>query len=478
MKETLEREVKLTPPARFRLPELAGEAFPERVFTSTYVDTADLRLARGGVTLRRRVEKAKGLWQLKLPRGMARLELELPGGAKVPPPEIQDLVYALARGGELAPVAKLRTRRSGVLVQEAGEVAAEVAVDSVSVMANGRVQTGFKELEVELVAGGEKLLRRLERDLRRAGAGDGDPRPKVFKALGIEPEPPPPAPPPEAPAGDHLAAALRAQYANVLAHDPGTRLGADPEELHQLRVATRRLRAFLRAARSLLDTEWSEGLRAELAWLGGALGPVRDLDVLIEHLRADEASLERGEQRSLERLFSALETEREADRAVLAEAMRSERYLRLLDALEDAAAAPRLVPSESSLAAIAAVEFRRLEKAVKALDREPTDEELHAVRLRGKRARYAAELAEPVVGRRATTFIERAKAFQDVIGEHQDAVVAEQRIRELLTRYGGARLGFAAGRLVERQMGRRASARAAFPDAWAELRKAGKKAWQ
>jgi CHAD domain-containing protein len=158
--------------------------------------------------------------------------------------------------------------------------------------------------------------------------------------------------------------------------------------------------------------------------------------------------------------------------------MRSERYLRLLDALEDAAAAPRLVPSESSLAAIAAVEFRRLEKAVKALDREPTDEELHAVRLRGKRARYAAELAEPVVGRRATTFIERAKAFQDVIGEHQDAVVAEQRIRELLTRYGGARLGFAAGRLVERQMGRRASARAAFPDAWAELRKAGKKAWQ
>ncbi len=478
MKETLEREVKLTPPARFRLPELPGKAFPVRVFTSTYVDTADLRLARAGVTFRRRVEKAKGLWQLKLPRGMARLELELPGGPKGPPPELSDLVYALARGAKLEPVAKLRTRRSGVLAQEAGEIVAEVALDSVSVMENGRVLAGFKELEVELIAGDAKQLRRLERDLRRAGASDSDFRPKVFKALGIELEPAPPSPPRAASAGDHLAAALIAQYENVLAHDPGTRLGADPEELHQLRVATRRLRAFLRAARSMLDAEWSEGLRAELAWLGGALGPVRDLDVLIDHLRADATSLERGEQRSLERLFSALEEEREADRALLLEAMRSERYLALLDSLEEAAASPRLVSSDGSLAAIAAAEFRRLEKAVRALDPEPTDVELHAVRLRGKRARYAAELAEPAVGRKATTFIQRAKAFQDVVGEHQDAVVAEQRIRELLTRFGGPRLGFAAGRLVERQKARRAAARAAFPDAWASLRRAGKKAWQ
>ena len=51
-----------------------------------------------------------------------------------------------------------------------------------------------------------------------------------------------------------------------------------------MRVATRRLRAFLRAGSELLDPEWSEPLRDELKWLGGALGPVRDLDVLVEHL--------------------------------------------------------------------------------------------------------------------------------------------------------------------------------------------------
>ena len=78
---------------------------------------------------------------------------------------------------------------------------------------------------------------------------------------------------------------IAVQVGELIAHDPGTRLGDDPEELHQARVATRRLRAVLRAARPLLDPGWTESLRAELSWLGGALGPVRDLDVLLDHLR-------------------------------------------------------------------------------------------------------------------------------------------------------------------------------------------------
>jgi CHAD domain-containing protein len=263
----------------------------------------------------------------------------------------------------------------------------------------------------------------------------------------------------------------------VLAHDPGTRLGEDPEDLHQLRVATRRLRAFLRAGRPLLDAEWAEALRAELAWLGGALGPVRDLDVLVEHLHSDATTLPPAEQKALEGLFAALDAERERDREAMIEAIRSERYLRLLDALESAAGAPMLVASDVTLAAVAAAEFRKLEKAVKALPPDPTDDELHGVRIRGKRARYAAELATPVVGKPALRFVERAKAFQDLVGAHQDAVVAEARIREVLGRARGARAGFAGGRLVERQRARRAAARASFPDAWAALRKAGRKAW-
>ena len=155
-----------------------------------------------------------------------------------------------------------------------------------------RVTARFRELEVELLDGDEETLRRLEQALREAGAGAGRlhaealSRPRSHVPAGRRPSWPPTHPP-----ADVLRAALVAQYAQLLAHDPGTRLGTDPEDLHQMRVATRRARAFLRAARPLLDAEWAEGLRDELGWLGSALGPARDLDVLLEHVRGEVADL-------------------------------------------------------------------------------------------------------------------------------------------------------------------------------------------
>jgi CHAD domain-containing protein len=100
------------------------------------------------------------------------------------------------------------------------------------------------------------------------------------------------------------------------------------------------------------------------------------------------------------------------------------------------------------------------------------------VRIRGKRARYAAELAAGSVGKPARRFVRKAKRFQDVVGEHQDAVVAEERIRALLGRAGGEQTHLAAGRLIERERTRRREARAAFPKAWAKLEKAGRAAWR
>jgi CHAD domain-containing protein len=139
--------------------------------------------------------------------------------------------------------------------------------------------------------------------------------------------------------------------------------------------------------------------------------------------------------------------------------------------------APRARAAEMSLEEIAAREFRKLRKAVRALPSVPSDEALHAVRIRGKRARYAGELAEGVVGKPARRFVRNAKRFQDVIGDHQDAVVAEERIRGLLGEVRSVRAYFAAGQIVERERERRRAARAAFPQAWARLRKTGKKAW-
>jgi CHAD domain-containing protein len=204
---------------------------------------------------------------------------------------------------------------------------------------------------------------------------------------------------------------------------------------------------------------------------------VRDLDVLMERLREEIEALEPAERRAAARFAELLDEDRDEVRAAMLEAMSEPRYFRLLDRLEAAAAAPQAREADASLEEIAAREFRKLRKAVKALPPDPPDDELHAVRIRGKRARYAAELAEGVVGKPARRFVQDAKRFQDVVGEHQDAVVAEERIRDLLGRTESAQAHLAGGRLIERERARRREARAAFPAAWDALEKSGKKAW-
>jgi CHAD domain-containing protein len=476
LRETHERELKLAVPPGFALPEIAGEPLAPKTFTSTYHDTADRALARAGITLRRRVQERHGLWQLKLPGEGERLELEIPGGPAAPPTELADLLLGVLRGRALEPVAVLRTSRAGVRAYDNGRAVADVTLDRVAILEGRRIRERFVELEVEALDGGADALPRLGRMLAAAGAEPGDGRSKAFRAMGYFPVEP--ATPPEwAPPLEHVRAMLARQVAELLAHDPGTRLGGDPEELHQARVATRRLRAVLRAAEPLLDPDWTQALRTELSWLAEALGPVRDLDVLLERLRGELEDFEPAEQEAGANFVERLGGERDSDRATMLEVMTTSRYGRLLTLLEDAAAAPRARESAVSLHDIAAGEFRKLRKAVRALPADPTDDELHAVRIRGKRARYAAELAEGAVGKPAQRFVRDAKRFQDVVGEHQDAVVAEERIRALLDGAASPLAHLAAGRLIERERERRREARALFPGAWAAVEKSGKRAW-
>jgi CHAD domain-containing protein len=476
LRETHERELKLAVPPGFALPEIAGEPLAPKTFTSTYHDTADRALARAGITLRRRVQERHGLWQLKLPGEGERLELEIPGRPAAPPTELADLLVGVLRGRALEPVAVLRTSRAGVRAYDNGRAVADVTLDRVAILEGRRIRERFVELEVEALDGGADALPRLGRMLAAAGAEPADGRSKAFRAMGYFPVEP--ATPPEwAPPLEHVRVMLARQVAELLAHDPGTRLGGDPEELHQARVATRRLRAVLRAAQPLLDPDWTQALRTELSWLAEALGPVRDLDVLLERLRGELEDFEPAEQEAGANFVERLGGERDSDRATMLEVMTTSRYGRLLTLLEDAAAAPRARESAVSLHDIAAGEFRKLRKAVRALPADPTDDELHAVRIRGKRARYAAELAEGAVGKPAQRFVRDAKRFQDVVGKHQDAVVAEERIRALLDGAASPLAHLAAGRLIERERERRREARALFPGAWAAVEKSGKRAW-
>jgi CHAD domain-containing protein len=269
----------------------------------------------------------------------------------------------------------------------------------------------------------------------------------------------PPAPSPF----EELRSRLRHQLAEIERHDPGTRLGRDPESLHDMRVGVRRLRALLRAGRQLVASDTVE-LDERLKELGRILGEVRDLDVLLARLDAEAAELGGEDAKRAASLLAALRTERSGSRSRLLGALRSDEYLALLD--DTARTIDELEPSGSAatLDELTGEAAAKLCKAVRKLPEEPANEELHAVRKKGKRARYAAELA----GR--DRLVKRAKKLQDVLGEHQDAVVAADRLRELAARAEPER-ALVAGRLVEREEERRLEARAAWPKAWRKLRK-------
>ncbi len=233
--------------------------------------------------------------------------------------------------------------------------------------------------------------------------------------------------------------------------------GGDPEGVHRLRTASRRLRSDLRTFRDLLDDNWARPLEDDLKWLAGLLGVVRDLDVLKDRLRrsAGEAP------GALGPLFLALdERHAEASRA-LRDALGSDRHRDLLRRLADAAGAPVLQPEaagpcRSALPPLAASAWKAARRRGRALDPHDPDEDFHEARKRAKRARYAAETVadalDPGPAEDARRFARLANEVQDVLGEHQDAVVAAREVRRIADDHPthGA-LNLACGRLLERQ---------------------------
>jgi CHAD domain-containing protein len=346
------------------------------------------------------------------------------------------------------------------------------------VLKDRHVIRGFREVEIERLSGDGALVTHLEETLRKAGARDHDGRPKLFRALGLPAFHPTQPPSVESPAIEHLKYILMKYVDTLRLRDPGTRLGGEIEELHEMRVSTRRLRAILRAARPLLVPGWPEPLRTELAWLGELLGPARDLDVQLKYFQEEAAVLEPRDRKPLEPFIAHLLAERDERQQVLVTQLKSQRYLELVSKLVQAAQGPAVVVSSVTLHDIAAGEFMKLRKLMRKLGRVPTDSTLHRLRIKTKRARYAAELAETCRGRPATRFIEQAKVFQDLLGVHQDAVFAENHIREFLEHSTSVRAAFVAGRMVERQRQRRESARAMFKSQWRKLKKRGEKAWR
>jgi CHAD domain-containing protein len=272
-------------------------------------------------------------------------------------------------------------------------------------------------------------------------------------------------------AGAVIRDALDASVQRLLVADPVVRAGTDPEGVHQARVATRRLRSDLRTFGPLLDDEWATPLSDGLRWLGGELGVAREAEVLLGHLRDKARAGGPDVERAAHSLLSAALDEHDAAQLRVLGALRTSRYLDLVDRLVQGAMTPRMRSSAASatdrdIVRLVRRPWKRLARAHAALGDDPSDPELHALRIHAKRARYAVEAVAGAVGDdEPRTLAAALTNLQDVLGAHQDAVVATTWLHEHLGRADPAE-AYAAGVLAGLLRADAETARDALPDAW------------
>ena len=439
-------------------PTFSIAARPARRLADTYLDTEDWRIGRAGFSLRVRHRAGQGQVTLKdtSPAAAAGLRRRI----EISEALAQGGLDALGRGGpvgrrlhalvgsrRLEPVLEIRTRRRPFDLRVAEEVVAEIALDeTVIAVGDGGRPVRLRRIEVEVVPAWVETLAPLVDQLRRecglqpatlskfeAGllaAGLQVPAPPDLGSTSMAPSPT---------VGDLAFTVLRRNVGAMLAHEPGTRLGEDIEELHDMRVATRRLRAALAMFIGALPVR-AQHLRVELGWLAAVLGGVRDLDVQIERLDGWAAEVPEEDRGSLAELAKLLGLERDAARESLLAALDSKRYERLVAGLT---AMLRQGPSRRSSVAMAAAvtavpelvadRHRAAVKAARRARRSGVATDFHRLRIRGKRLRYALEFVSEVYAGQTGRYVRRVVKLQDALGLMQDAQVAATRLHALAT---------------------------------------------
>jgi len=418
------------------------ESFPTQSLDATYFDTPAHDLARNKVTLRRRTGGHDAGWHLKLPSGPdARTEIRSPlgtsggGPADAVPADLRDVVLAIVRDRPLAPVARITTEReSRVLYGADGAALAEFSDDQVTAWSIGSVgpdgapeQQEWREWELELAedaaTGGTadaELLNRLSGRLFDAGAVPAGHGSKLARVLGAA-APQPAAAQPEEP----LRRALVEQIGQLLVWDRAVRADA-ADSVHQMRVTTRKIRSLLRDYQESFGLPEESWILDELRELAAVLGVARDAEVLAQ--RYDAAldllapELVRGPVR--ERLVEGARRRYQTGLRRSLAAMRSQRYFRVLDALDALVALePATVPGEERPPVTIDSAYRKVRKAAKAARADgDSNVALHLIRKRAKRLRYTA--AATAAGRVS----EQAKVIQTLLGDHQDSVVSREHL--------------------------------------------------
>jgi CHAD domain-containing protein len=403
---------------------------------------------------------------------------------KTLPKQLRSLVRAHLLDRPTVHVATLRTHRTEHhLLDAEGQLLATVADDRVSGWVGGEEATvaGWREWEVELGEGQADLLEAAEQLLLDAGATPAAGPNKLSRVLGDRLATPgrvvAPEPSVTGPASDVLLARLVTQVEAMKAQDPDVRRDVE-DAVHQMRVAMRRMRSALATYRPLVERTVTDPVRDELKWLGQVLGQARDTEVIHAQLRAllEEEPVELVIGPVANRIDTTLgRTYREAhDRSL--EALDSERYVALVRSLDRLLADPPWTelaaePAADVLPILVRKDFKRLRKRVdaahEAADSLTRNARLHEARKAAKRARYAAEALVPVYGGQAEDFVSGMKKVQTLLGDHHDAVVIQDLLRQLgIQAYLDGENAFSYGRLHALEQARAAENEQLFEQAW------------
>lgn len=475
----------------------------EEHLDAVYYDTEDLRLARNRITLRRREGGHDAGWHLKLQNaGGGRDEISRPLGAieRDPSPdgtvpgELADIVAATTRGRPLAPVAWVQTtRRATTLRDPDRRDLAEVADDEVHARTLGASTSSsrWREIEVEALGDDLAVLAAAGAVLRSAGARPSAGPSKLVRALGspaASPELPVDDAPGEGSAGEIVRGYLVAHTRALLAADARVRLG-EPESVHDLRVAARRLRSTLRTFQRLFDPAPALELQARLRELNLLLNAARDGEVQLERFLTAIHELDDRDVRGplVARVQGHLGSEQLRGRERALEWMRDAPYLDFVDALVAFVDEPPYSPlgrrpARPVLRALVRKADRKLRQRVERALRTPAgadqDVALHAARKAAKRLRYAAEAVTPLYGQDAAKHAKRTKKIQDGLGEHQDCVVAQGVLREFATAaHGAGETSFTYGLLLGGERDRARQTRETFAAGWPKLARRRDRRW-
>lgn len=474
LSQALEVEVKYAASPTTELPDLSSIVGVEAVastvvhsLSARYYDTADLRLTRAKITLRRRTGGKDEGWHLKLPSDKGRIEMGAPL-SDTPSTDILNPVRAIIRDLPLQVIAQVdNERHEHALADAEGRILAEFCDDHVTSwsLLPGGIKQEWREWELELTADGQEseraadLLDSAKAVFATVGAVPSQSPSKLAAALGSSinyaPMPPAMAELDKETAAYAVVNALRVNRDRLLEVDPQVRRD-EWDSVHQMRVATRELRSLMQTFEGILVGEEYAKLEEELKLLAATLGVARDAEVVAERFQMlismDDDNII--DEAAREHLAGDMQRKYARAHRTIMKVLNSQRYFDLLAGLENVIAHPPLAETEAAAESVDEIKheeeaalfehlvsaykklMKRHERALEEWDNTELplrvrEENFHNMRKAAKKLRYSADAVGRATGLKTKDLYAACKTMQSVLGDFQDSVTSRDELLAL-----------------------------------------------